>query len=393
MKKIRMAFVHTTGLSAGGTEQFLQRLAVGLPKDRFEIDFYYANNTAEHRKKYVEENGVHTIKFACSQIIEKKGFGRAFGCDFDKVYKDDYDIVMLGTDGADISYLDCIRKTPIIDSIHYVSGVNNRFNVSRVMQISEFSRNLWKNKGGDDSRCVMISLPLKKPDFVYTDIRKALGLSPDTFIFGMHQANRDEIFSDIPLKAYKEVENEKNAYVLLNGSKRYREQAKELGLKNVYFYDYVNDNDQFYSILQSFDVYAHGRKDGELNSAALAEAMSLGLPIITHPSNYFNGHLEVIKDNGYVVKNYEEYAKKMMLLERDDSLRNKLGENSIKKFIEHYDYEGQMNNIIKIYEDVVRNPYPLRFRRYLYSIIQAIRNKVLYFYIGICELSGKKDKL
>ena len=121
--------------------------------------------------------------------------------------------------------------------------------------------------------------------------------------------------------------------------------------------------------------------------------MSLGLPIITHPSNDFNGHLEVIKDNGYVVKNYEEYAEKMKLLERDDSLRNKLGENSIKKFIEYYDYEGQMNNIIKIYEDVVRNPYPLRLRRYLYSIIQAIRNKVLYFYIGICELSGKKDKL
>ena len=38
----------------------------------------------------------------------------------------------------------------------------------------------------------------------------------------------------------------------------------------------------------------------------------------------------------------------MKILERDDSLRNKLGENSIKKFIEYYDYEGQMNNIIKI---------------------------------------------
>lgn len=175
---------------------------------------------------------------------------------------------MLGTDGADISYLRCIKDTPIVDSIHYVSGMNNRYNVSRVMHISNFSKNLWVKRGGDIERTVMISLPLKKASFKFTDIRSELGLKPHIFIFGMHQANRDEFFSDIPLKAYKEVENDNNAYVLLNGSKRYREQVKKLGLKNVYFYDFVQDKNQFYSILKSFDVYVRGRKDGELNSAA-----------------------------------------------------------------------------------------------------------------------------
>ena len=385
MNKIKIAFIHTTGLASGGTEQFLQRLAVGLPKDRFEIDFYYANNTSEQRKKYVEDNGITTIKFECQKIVENRGFSRAFECNLKNVFRNNYDLIMLGTDGAEISYLNFIKKTPIIDSIHYVSGVNNRFNVSRVMQISKFSCDLWVKKGGDKDRTVMISLPLKAPQFNFTDIRESLGLAPNTFLFGMHQANREEIFSDIPLRAYKEVESESNAYILLNGSKLYREQAKELGLKNVFFFDFVSDNNEFYSILKSLDVYAHGRKDGELNSAALAEAMSLGLPIITHPSNDFNGHLEVVNDNGFVANDYIEYAQKMRLLENDAMLREKMSKNSLTKFKNYYNYDGQMNNIVNIYEDAIKEPYPNALKRHILSLKQTVRNRFLYVLIGIKE--------
>ena len=383
MNKYRIAFIHTTGLCPGGTEQFLQRLAVDLPKDIFDVDFYYANNTAEHRKNFVDAGGVNTIKFNCGQIIEKKGLARAYNCDFKNVFKNNYDLIMLGTDGAEISYLNFIKSTPIIDSIHYIAGANNRYNISRVMHISEFSRNKWVEKGGDKKRTVMISLPLRKPVFTFTDIRSELGLSPDTFIFGMHQANRDDIFSDIPLKAFKEVENDNNAYVLLNGSKLYRNQAKELGLKNIYFYDYVKDNDKFYSIINSFNVYAHGRKDGELNSAALAEAMSLGLPIISHPSSDFNGHLEVIKGNGFIANNHIEYAEKMRLLEQDTDLRTQMGLRSIEIFNSHYDHDAQMQNIINIFLNAINDPYPDKLRRRILSDTQSIKNFLLYYVIGL----------
>lgn len=380
---IRIAFIHTTGLSTGGTEQFLQRLAVGLPKDKYEVDFYYANNTDEHRKKYIEDNGIGTIKFECGKIIEKKGYAVAFDCNFDRVFKNDYDLAFLGTDGTDISYLSCIKDIPIIDSIHYVTGYNNRFNVARVMHISEFSKNEWVRKGGDEKRTVMISLPLKKVEFKFTDIRGKLGLSSNCFIFGMHQANRDEIFSDIPLKAFKEVENKNNAYVLLNGSKRYREQAKELGLKRAYFYDFVQDNDEFNSIIQSFNVYAHGRKDGELNSAAIAEAMSMGLPIISHTSEIYNGHLEVIKDNGFVANDYKEYAQYMREFENNAYLCKKCGESSRKFFDKHYDYSVQMSNIESIIEDVISNPFPNKIRRHVLSIKQKIHNYIIGLFIRI----------
>lgn len=380
-KKIRIAFIHVTGLSTGGTEQFLQRLAVDLPKNQFEVDFYFANKTAEHRKKYVEENGINVIKFECGRIVEKKGYAYAFDCNFQKVFRNHYDLIQLGTDGADLSFLSCIRSTPIIDSIHYVSGKNNRFNVARVMHISQFSKNLWIKRGGDKKRIVMISLPLKEEGFKFTDVREELGLDKDCFIYGMHQANRDGIFSDVPLKAYKEIENVNNAFVMMNGSELYRRQAKELGLQNVFFYDYVQDHDKFYSILKSLDVYAHGRKDGELNSAAIAEAMSLALPVITHPSNDFNGHLEVVKENGFIASNDHEYAEYMRKLEENAELRRKCGNASKKIFKTKYNFKTQMDNIIGIYEDVLRNPYPNKCRRIFLDIRQKVRNKMIQIII------------
>lgn len=378
MEKIRIAFIHQTGLFAGGTEMFLQRLAVNLPKDKYEVDYYYAKNTSPAKKKYVEENGVQTIQFDYNKIVEKKGVAVAFGCNLKEVFKDNYDLIQLGTDGANQNFLHFIRNTPIIDSIHYVSGSNNRYHVSRVMHISQFSKNKWIAKGGDPKRVEMISLPLKGAKFNYKDIRESLGLDKDCFLFGMHQANRDEIFSDIPLRAYKEVESDNNAFVLLNGSKLYREQAKQLGLKRVFFYDFVESNDEFWSILNSLNVYTHGRKDGELNSAAIAEALSLGKPVITHPSDDFNGHLEVItKDIGVVANDYKEYALAMRKLEDDPKLCKELGANARNKFLEHYDFDGQMANIQNIYVEALKNPYPNKADRVFRAVYQRVKDLII----------------
>jgi hypothetical protein len=376
---IKIAFVHWNGLAAGGTEQFLQTVAANLPQDRFKVDFYYAGCAAQHRKQYMLEHGVNLIEFHFRNRVEKGRYTYFSDCDFDKVFTGDYDLVQAGRYGSAESFFECIRKIPIIDSVHYVSGVDNQCNISRVMHISEFSRNMWIRKGGDAGRVVMISLPVRIPEFNFTDIRAQLGLEQERFLFGFHQADRDSIFSDIPLRAYKEVENSRNAFVICNGSKKYRRQAKELGLKNVYFYDYIADNHLFYSIIKSFDVYAHGRRDGELNSAAIAEAMSFGLPVITHPSAAFNGHLEVIGDNGFIARDYQEYAQYMEILQRNEALRKRCGSLSRAFFERHYDFDDQMKHITKIYEDVLKNPYPNPVRRIVLGSVQTMENRVKRF--------------
>lgn len=384
--KIKIAFITQEGLNTGGTERFLQTIAANLPQDRFLVDYYYTPEAAPHRRQYMLEHNVNLYEYHAAYHTKYR-YIYMRSSDFFEVYKGGYDLIQLGRCGYPQEPITDIRDTPIIDSLHYISGVDNQYNISRVMHISEFSRDMWVQKGGDPKRVEMISLPLYLPEFRFTDIRKRLGLREDCFLFGFHQANRDAIFSDIPLKAYREIENQSNAFVVCNGSRLYREQAKTLGLKNVYFFDYLANDDEFYSVIKSLDVYAHGRKDGELNSAAIAEALSFGLPIITHPSDAFNGHLEVVNENGFVANDYLEYAQAMECLQQDEMLRRKCSSRSLEIFQRKYNFDEQMKNIIRIYEEALTDPYPGKSRRCLLDFRQKSGNILKKFLI---ELTQKK---
>lgn len=370
---IKIAFITYYGLSVGGTERFLQTIAANLPKDKFKVDYYYTGDPAEHRRKYMEDSGVKLIYYY-GNYDSRYWYISLHDTNFFDIFKYDYDLIQDGRCGMPSEPFTNIRNIPIIDSLHYISGVDNQYNIARVMHISEFSRDMWIKKGGDKKRVVMVSNPIYLPPFKYTDIREDLGLPKNTFLFGFHQANRDEIFSDIPLRAYKEVEDDTNAFILCNGSQLYRKQAKELGLINIYFYDYLKDDNEFYSVLKSLNVYAHGRKDGELNSAAITEALSFGLPIISHPSKYFNGHLEVIKENGFIANDYKEYAWYMRKLQYDIKLIKKCSRESLRIFKERYLFDEQMKKIIDIYYDVLKKPYPYSVRRRILDIKQRIIN-------------------
>ena len=373
MKKIKVAFIMPEGLSTGGTERFMQTIAANLPQDKYEVDYYYTPPVAQHRYQYMVDHKINLVKYK-GDYHTKWRYICVRDTDFWNVYKGGYDLIQLGRCGYPDDIIAGIKDTPIIDSVHWVAGVCNAYNISRVMHISKFSRDMWIRKGGDAKRVEMISLPLFLPGFTFTDIRASLGLEPDRFLFGFHQADRDDIFSEIPLKAYKEIEDDTNAFVLCNGSKRYREQAKSLGLKNIYFYDYLKDDDEFYSVIKSLDVYAHGRLDGELNSAAIAEAISFGLPIVTHPSDAFNGHLEIVTDNGFVAKDYKEYAGYMKRLQEDKVLWKKCSDASYRIKNEKYDFDVQMERIIEIYDSVLKDPYPDKLRRIWFDMIQRAGN-------------------
>ena len=375
MSRIKIAFITQEGLNTGGTERFMQTIAANLPKDKYDIDYYYTPEAASHRYKYMKDHDINLIEYH-GKYYTKWRYIYLRNTDFWNIYKGGYDLIQLGRCGYPDDIISGIKDTPIVDSIHWVAGVCNSYNISRVMHISEFSRDVWTKKGGDRRRVEMISLPLYLPPFEFADIRASLGLEKDRFLFGFHQANRDEIFSDIPLRAYKEIEDDTNAFVVCNGSVKYRDQARELGLKNVFFYDYIADDNEFYSVIKSLNVYAHGRFDGELNSAAIAEALSFGLPVITHPSGYFNGHLEIVTDNGFVANDYREYAKYMKMLQGDKTLREKCSDASLRIFHDKYDFDGQMQRIMDIYDGILENPYPNRSRRIYYDVVQRAGNKI-----------------
>ena len=43
MAKIKVAFIKFGGMANGGTEKYLQTIAAHLPKDEFEVDFFYCD--------------------------------------------------------------------------------------------------------------------------------------------------------------------------------------------------------------------------------------------------------------------------------------------------------------------------------------------------------------
>ena len=72
---IKVAFIKFGGMANGGTEKYLQTIAAHLPKDEFEVDFFYCDaapyigsdfkhiDTDPSRVEYVKEHGVNLIKF------------------------------------------------------------------------------------------------------------------------------------------------------------------------------------------------------------------------------------------------------------------------------------------------------------------------------------------
>lgn len=390
-KKIKIAFIKYAGLSAGGTEKFLQTVATNLDKDRFEVDYYYYcdaspyvgsdyrhADTNQERLRYIKERNINLVKFK----VEAKDINTYthdwVNTDFWDVFDEKkYDIIQTGRAGHPEYPFYKIKKTPIVDSIHTLAGVDNSYNISRVMHITKWSARQWVKMRGDKKRIVLVSHPMEiKPEV--GDLKKELSLE-GKFVFGLHQRDDDSIFSDIPLKAYKKIENENTAFVIMGGSNLYEKQAKDLGIKNFTKLPHSGNPQDIYNFLQTLTVYSHGRKDGELNSTAMAEAMYFSLPMVSHYSSGANGHVECIGEGGNVVKSIDEYSEELKKLMVDKEYFQYRKNNSKKRFMEMYDLKSQISIISKIYEDVIKNPLPYKTRRRYFdlktTILRTLYNK------------------
>lgn len=397
-KKIKIAFVKFAGLSAGGTEKFLQTVAANLDTEKFDVTYFYCDaapyigsdfkhpTTSEERLQYMNTKGVRLVKFVVGAKDVRSRTHPWVDTNFWEVFKEeDYDIIQTGRAGHPEYPFTNIKKTPIVDSLHLQAGVDNQFNISRVMHICQWNADNWIAAGGDRNRVVLVSHPMEIDDSGTISLRNELQLE-NKFVFGFHQRNSDEIFSPIPLEAYKRIEHEGTHFILLGGGEQYRKQAVGLGIKNITFLDHTADPKRIYSFLKTLDVYAHGRKDGEVNSTAMAEALYFGLPIISHYSHINNGHVECIGKAGKVVHTVEEYAEELSKLQSDLAYKATLSQYAVERFKEKYELHGQIKNIESIYMDVYKNPFPHPVSRWISSF------RLRYFVVAAYRKILKKYK-
>jgi len=397
-KKIRVAFIKYGGLSAGGTEKFLQTIAANLNRDKFSVDFFYCDSsksigsnyihpdTDTKRKKYLMDHGVTLRKFIVGARDLTSPFHNWKDTNFWEIFNEsEYDIIQSGRAGHKEFPFNKIRKKPIVDSIHLKAGVDNQWNISRVMHLCEWSAKNWVGSGGDKSRMVQVSHPMEMHTQSVACLREELSIKKHKIVYGFHQRKDDNIFSRIPLIAFKQIASDDNHFIIMGGSLKYVEQAKSLGILNISFIPHNADSEAIYTFLRTLDVYAHGRSDGEVNSTAMAEAMYFSLPIVSHRSKVNNGHIECIADAGIVVaeNDVRAYAAELKRLQSDFTHYAMLSTAAKKRFNDNYELKKQMQRIEDIYEDVILRPFPHPLRRYLYSLhwTQNIRIWLKWVYL------------
>ena len=219
-------------------------------------------------------------------------------------------------------------------------------NVYKTILISQEQRQKWIKAGGPADKSIIIPNPVEIPkcDSKFETNGK--------FIFGLHQRDDNGIFSPIPLEAYDEIESDDTMFFILGGGSNYRKQAKDLGLRSVFFFEKTSELSVIHRFLNSLDVYAHGRADGEQCSCAIIEAMSHSLPVISHTAPSM-GHKEQIGDGGEVVIDYFAYAQVMREMMEYPEYRKKCSVNAKKRYDEIYDIDAIIEKYSSIYEEIV----------------------------------------
>ena len=361
---IKIAFVKFGGMCIGGTEKYLQTIASHLPKDQFEVDFFYCDaapyigsdfkhlDTDASRVKYTKSHGVNLIKFNVGFKDVTKPTHDWVDTNFWDVFnEDDYDVIQTGRSGHPEYPFTMINNTPIVDSVHLSGMAEDKHNVFKTILVSEQQRKKWIAAGGNPSKGITIPVPVEIPKYNNESYRDEFGWK-DKFVFGMHQRDDNHIFSPMPLEAYDEIESDDTAFLILGGSANYRKQERDLGLKNVRFLDTASDVELIHKFLNTLDVYAHGRSDGEQCSSSIIEGLSHGLPMISHSAASM-GQVEQIGDAGEVVESYKEYADVMRRMIEDSEYYDQCVSNSNSLYNKIYNVESIINRFIEIYKEIV----------------------------------------
>lgn len=355
----KIAFVKFGGMAIGGTEKVLQTIASHLPKDKFQVDYYYCDaapyigsdykhiDTDPSRVKYCEEHGVNLIKFHVGFKNITVPTHDWVDTNFWEVFDEkQYDLIVTGRAGHP-EYPFChIHRTPIVDTIHLAGMAERKSNVYKTVLISAEQRMKWIQAGGPAERSMIIPNPVEIPKV------KDIYERSNQWVFGLHQRNDDNIFSPIPLEAYSKIESKDTLFMILGGSDKYKKQAEELGIKNVEFLPTTSSLEEIHKFLNTLDVYAHGRKDGEQCSTAIIEAMSHGLPVISHHAPSM-GQLEQIGSAGKVVHTSNQYSKVMLDLLNNNKYYQECSSESRRRYKQIYSLDSVISNYINLFEEII----------------------------------------
>lgn len=360
----KVAFIKYAGLASGGTEKYIQTLACLLPKDKYQVDFFYTNvapltmgnsfvhpDNDERRKEYVSSHGVNLIPVQVGSKSGDSGPCEWYNTNFWDLFKEsDYSAVQTARGGYPEYPFTLINSCPIIDSIHSFVG-EDKPNIARAILLSKWQADRWAASGGNISKAVIIPSIVYVPELPTDNLRAALSIPEDAFVYGFHQGNRAGLFHPMSLDAFSRIQGDNNYFVIMGGDPQYRAYVLERKINNVLF---VNSSSSVYNIhkfLNTLNVFAHSRADGEVCSACIIEALSHGLPVLSHPALNM-GHVEQIGNCGIVTDSVDIYASELQKLESSRDYYQKKSSLALQQYNDRYDYKKVEKQVIDLYNDV-----------------------------------------
>lgn len=367
--KIRVAFVKFGGLSAGGTERWLQMMAANLPQEQFEVDYFYCDSapyvssdfkhpdTDLARLRYMQETGVNLIKFHVGAKDITAPTHDWIDTDFWNYFDHgQYDFVQTAKAGPP-EYPYYLMSTPVVECVTLSAGIDTSPNLAWSFHISQWQRRGWGLAGGNVAKSSIVPIPVLPPA-TDKNLRDELGISPDALVCGFHQRDDNAIFSSVPLDAFSRIANPEWHFIIMGGGERYLKQAAELGLANVHFIGHAGDSVRISAFLNSLDIFAHGRRDGETFGTVLAEAMIHGVPCLSHSSlvGNNNAQLETMGPGGMFAYNVGEYTGMLDELFANEKLRNKLSVKAKEHAEQYYSLSACTKKVVETYMELAGLP-------------------------------------
>ena len=365
---IRIAFVKYVGLSHGGTERWLQTLAAHLPADQFAVEYFYADavpyvgstqvspRTDPDRKLWMQERHVPLIEFRLDAIDLTRPTHPWINSNFWELFHQDrYDIVQTAKEGP-AEYPFCAMRVPVFEFVAYNGGVDHSKNTVRSIHPSQWQRAWWMGRGGRFDKSLVVPVPVSAP--VGDDnLRSQLNIPVEAVVAGFHQRVDDQLFSPVQLSAFQRIAALDRHFVILGGSQRYLDQARELRIPNVHFLEATADGRAISRFLNTLNVMAHGRRDGETFGAVLAEAMRHGVPCVSHRvAAGGNAQHETIGPAGFVVDSVEEYSDALNRLMADSGLRDHLAAKGREHSEQRYSIDSVVEQMVYHYHQFLGRP-------------------------------------
>tara|TARA_R110000824_G_scaffold107785_3_gene254343 strand:+ start:172 stop:1257 length:1086 start_codon:yes stop_codon:yes gene_type:complete len=355
---MKIAFCKFAGLGSGGIEKYLQSLALLLKEVGHDIDFYYTNAAPLHGTSWVHppndakrvslmsKNEINVIKVNVGYRVHNTWFDTDFFSVFDE---DKYDFLITAGNGEpEYPYIH-LNKVPILHSVHG-DHVFDQENIVKSFLICDWQAERWLQNGGDKSKLEIIPNIVQVPSEFSTNFREKHSIPQDAFVFGMHQRNDPTIFSSASLEAFRNLDCGNAYYALLGGSDHHRNYVEgwESNKKNkVLFLDFTSDTNEIHSFLDALDVYAHCRRDGEVSSSSIVEAMYHSKPIVSCPGQN-NGHYNQIKNCGFFCNSLEEYVNAMKTLQKDTKKYKDLAKQALSEYNKMYSYDAVSAKVMSL---------------------------------------------